>query len=139
MTQQSIKKTTLSTLLGVLQSLEVGRDTLVSVNGDSGVRVMVAGYKDPVMGGGPHVSLTGDNQTTDKFLAPLEHTVQFDECQRQAMLMALAHLAVERPGWDMMLEEIARKMDNNGCPMYSEFKELHQEKVVEVESPEQGA
>lgn len=38
-------------------------------------------------------------------------TVTLDEGQRQAVVMALAHLAVERPGWDMMLEEIAAKMD----------------------------
>ena len=44
---------------------------------------------------------------------PPEHAValQLDESQRQAVLMALAHLAVERPGWDVMLEEIAAKMD----------------------------
>ncbi len=35
-----------------------------------------------------------------------------DESQRQATVLALAHLAVERPGWNAMLTEIAAKMDN---------------------------
>lgn len=38
-------------------------------------------------------------------------TVELDEGQRQMTLMALAALAVERPGWDMALSEIAAKMD----------------------------
>lgn len=33
------------------------------------------------------------------------------EGERQMVLMALAHLAVERPGWDYALTEIAKKMD----------------------------
>lgn len=45
--------------------------------------------------------------TTPKML-----TVELDEGQRQLVLMALAALAVERPGWDMALSEIAAKMDN---------------------------
>ncbi len=40
--------------------------------------------------------------------------------------MALAHLAIEYPGWDYLLALIAAKMDNEGCPMYSEFKRLHE-------------
>lgn len=55
------------------------------------------------------------------------HTITVDESQRQAVLLALAHLAVERPGWNAMLTEIAAKMDNmkpNGdLQMFSVFKE----------------
>lgn len=54
-----------------------------------------------------------------------EHTITVDEAQRQMMLMALAHLSVERPGWDSALAEIAGKMDNagqEGPEMYEQFK-----------------
>ena len=52
-------------------------------------------------------------------------TLEIEEEQRQMLLMALAHLAVERPGWDMALSEIAAKIDNSGPDgpqMYTEFK-----------------
>ncbi len=52
-------------------------------------------------------------------------TITIDEMDRQATLMALAHLAVERPGWDYFLGKIAAKMDNEGCPMYEKFKSIH--------------
>jgi hypothetical protein len=58
-----------------------------------------------------------------------DHTIVLDESQRQAVLLALAHLALERPGWDYMLSIIAGKMDNQtpeGRPaMYEEFKRMH--------------
>lgn len=41
-----------------------------------------------------------------------KHTIVIDESQRQATLLALAHLTVERPGWEYMLTGIAKKMDN---------------------------
>jgi hypothetical protein len=59
------------------------------------------------------------------------HTITFDESQRQSTIMALAHLAVERPGWDTMLKETAQLLDNPGVPMYLSFKEMHQAKVTE--------
>lgn len=37
--------------------------------------------------------------------------VELDESQRQQVLMALAHLAVERPGFDHALTQIALLMD----------------------------
>jgi|GEM_PF-1897392 len=40
------------------------------------------------------------------------HVVHLTEPQRQATLVALAHLAYERPGWNQMLARIAGKMDN---------------------------
>jgi len=55
-------------------------------------------------------------------------TITIEEEQRQAILLALAHLAVERPGWDYMLSEIARKMDrlmanaNDKPELYEQFK-----------------
>ena len=49
------------------------------------------------------------------------------------MLMALAHLAVERPGWaPACLDPIAAKMDDEGCPMYEEFKKLYQRDRMEA-------
>lgn len=41
-----------------------------------------------------------------------ETTVVLEEGQRQMVLLALAMLAVERPGFLHTLEEIALKMDN---------------------------
>lgn len=41
----------------------------------------------------------------------MDISVTFDEGQRQAVLLALAHTAVERPGWLPFLREIALKMD----------------------------
>lgn len=56
--------------------------------------------------------------------------VRLEEGQRQATLMALAHLAVERPGWKQMLSEIALKMDNrdaHGAPeLFTKFIALHE-------------
>ena len=58
-----------------------------------------------------------------------EYMVTIDEEQRLIILMALAHLAVERPGWDDELERIAMQMDNVGPDlgpeMYRAFKRLH--------------
>ncbi len=56
----------------------------------------------------------------------MEHRITLDEGQRGMVLMALAHLAVERPGWDNALAEIAASMDNVGADgkpeMFSSFK-----------------
>jgi len=55
-------------------------------------------------------------------------TIEIAEEDRQLMVMALAHLAVERPGWDDALGRIAERMDNlvGGRPeLYGRFKELH--------------
>ena len=43
---------------------------------------------------------------------PMTFPLKLDECQRQMVLMALAHLAVERPGWDYMLSQIALQIDD---------------------------
>ncbi len=39
------------------------------------------------------------------------YSVTIDESQRQHILLALAHLAIERPGWDAMLTETAMLLD----------------------------
>ena len=57
------------------------------------------------------------------------YMVTIDEEQRQLILMALAHLAVERPGLDDALERIAMQTDDVGPDlgpaMYRQFKRLH--------------
>lgn len=59
------------------------------------------------------------------------HVLQLDEGERQALLLSLAHLANERPGWDDMLNRVALRIDNedSGHPgrakMYDEFKVLN--------------
>ena len=54
------------------------------------------------------------------------HALALDEGERQMVLMALAHLALERPGWDDALSRIAVKVDNAtpaGRPeLYDNFK-----------------
>lgn len=57
-----------------------------------------------------------------------DHTLQLDEGQRQMVLLALAKLSIERPGWLEAIEEIAMKMDNRtaeGKPeMLYEFRRI---------------
>jgi len=57
------------------------------------------------------------------------HTLELEEGERQALLLALAHLSVERPGWDHMLNEIARRIDNvagDRAKLYDQFRALRQ-------------
>lgn len=54
-------------------------------------------------------------------------TVEFSEEERQIVLQALAQLAVARPGWDNVLNQIALKMDNNQegrAQMFDGFRAL---------------
>ncbi len=70
----------------------------------------------------------GLDEWTEALANPAHFTVEIDEGQRQLILMALSHLAVEKPGFDHALSEIASKIDNkteNGPQMYTEFKKLH--------------
>lgn len=51
-----------------------------------------------------------------------------DESERQLVLMALAHLSVERPGFDDALNRIALRFDSDRggrAEMYDGFRELH--------------
>jgi Tfp pilus assembly protein PilO len=53
--------------------------------------------------------------------------LSLEESDRQLVLMALAHLAVERPGWDYALREIAARIDNGSQEnptLYGQFKQL---------------
>lgn len=56
-----------------------------------------------------------------------------DEGDRQLVLMALAHLSVERPGFDDALNRIALKIDNNNegrAEMFDGFRDLHRRALV---------
>jgi hypothetical protein len=60
-----------------------------------------------------------------------DHTITIEEGDRQAILLAIAHLSIERPGWEKMLIAIALKMDNrqpDGRPqMFDEFRSIEQQ------------
>jgi hypothetical protein len=60
-----------------------------------------------------------------------EHVLKIDECQRQMLILALAKLSIERPGWNYALAKIAVKIDNirpdGGCEMYEKFKSMDNE------------
>jgi hypothetical protein len=71
----------------------------------------------------------------------MKHVMRLDEGERQMMLMALAHLAVERPGWDDTLQRLAKQLDNeiNGRPqMYDEFRKMHRTAVVAERKSQSG-
>lgn len=60
-----------------------------------------------------------------------EITITIAEEQRQGILLALACLAVARPGFDpAFLRPIAALMDDEGCPMYEGFKESNSDMVT---------
>ena len=53
--------------------------------------------------------------------------IEITEAERQMMILALAHLSVERPGWDFALNRLALKMDNTDggrAEMYDLFRKL---------------
>jgi hypothetical protein len=58
-------------------------------------------------------------------MPPTEYTL--DEDQRQMILLAIARLAVERPGWDTALDEIAVVF--GGREMFEEFKRFKREEA----------
>lgn len=63
------------------------------------------------------------------------YTLAVTEAERQVLLLALAKLSIERPGWDHLLSDIAQRIDNrkNDRPeMYDDFRRMH---VADVEEP----
>lgn len=63
----------------------------------------------------------------------MTHALELNEGERQMVLMALAHLSVERPGWDDALNRLALQIDNQGdgrALMYDDFRTLHRRAVV---------
>lgn len=53
--------------------------------------------------------------------------MNFEEGDRQMMLLAIAELALSRPGWDDALSEIAKQLQ--GEEMFGEFKRLNADRV----------
>lgn len=56
----------------------------------------------------------------------MTHTITIDESQRQMIMLALAKLRMERPGWDYALGEIAERFPG-GRTMYEQFVTLYSE------------
>jgi hypothetical protein len=57
----------------------------------------------------------------------LSVTVKIEEDDRQMILLALAELALSRPGWDSLLSKIAGELE--GVEMFAEFKRLNADRV----------
>jgi hypothetical protein len=56
-----------------------------------------------------------------------------DEGQRQMILLAIAELALSRPGWDWTLGEVAKVLQ--GEEMFTEFKRLNADGVKAERAP----
>lgn len=62
------------------------------------------------------------------------HRLELEEGERQMVLLALAHLSRERPGWDDALNRIALRIDNeeNGrAKLYDAFRKLDRRLIHE--------
>lgn len=57
----------------------------------------------------------------------MDITVKVDEADRQAIIMALAGLALRRPGWNQYLRGIAEQFRD--VEMFDEFKRLNADLV----------
>lgn len=59
----------------------------------------------------------------------MRHTASVEEGQRQLLLLALAKLSRERPGFDFALNELAQHFDNVGpdgrAQMFDQFRGIH--------------
>lgn len=49
--------------------------------------------------------------------------LEVTEDERQALILAVAHLAIERPGWNAYLSRIAKNLGDNRLDMYQSFKD----------------
>jgi hypothetical protein len=59
--------------------------------------------------------------------------VEFAEGDRQMVLLAIAELALSRPGFDYALAEIAMQLQ--GEEMFAEFKRLNADRVKTERAP----
>jgi hypothetical protein len=68
----------------------------------------------------------------------MEHVLKIDEGDRQLVLMALAHLSIERPGFDDALQRMAAQIDNQtaaGRPeLYDNFRALRADYVTWIQN-----
>lgn len=51
------------------------------------------------------------------------------ECRRQMLVLALAELALSRPGWDHSIREIVRNYDDEKLSMFESFKASNADRV----------
>lgn len=66
-------------------------------------------------------------------------TITLEEGQRQLVLMALAHLSLEKPGFDWALNEIAKKLDNikdGRAETYDAFRNLTTAEIINEDTVE---
>jgi hypothetical protein len=64
-----------------------------------------------------------------------EHLLKLAEGERQMLVLALAELALSRPGWDDALRRIVVRIDNPGMPMYESLKASNADRVKEDRGP----
>lgn len=64
-----------------------------------------------------------------------EHNLELNEGERQLVLLALAELALSRPGFDETLRGIAGRVDNPGAPLYEGMKVANADRVRGDRSP----
>jgi hypothetical protein len=57
----------------------------------------------------------------------------FEEGERQMILLALAELALSRPGWDYALGGIAEQFE--GREMFEDFKRINADRVKTTHKP----
>lgn len=55
-----------------------------------------------------------------------QHTITIDEMQRQMLLLALAKLSIEYPGWLDALTRLAATVPG-GVEMFTAFREIHRD------------
>ena len=48
--------------------------------------------------------------------------MNLSEDKRQAVILAVAYLGIERPGWDYYLSEIAKDLGDEDLTMYKGFQ-----------------
>lgn len=56
--------------------------------------------------------------------------LQIDEEERQVVILALAELALSRPGWDHMLRHIVERIDAPGLAMFEQLKSSNADRVA---------
>ncbi len=61
----------------------------------------------------------------------MRHKIEIDESQRQLIMLALAKLCDERPGWDYALAATAMQFPN-GYVLYKEFLDMNAQQVLEA-------
>jgi hypothetical protein len=52
----------------------------------------------------------------------MNHVIEISEEERQMMLLAIAKLSIERPGWYWTLGQLAEKLGDRGRTEFEEFR-----------------